>query len=258
MTPCRCSPLGTVQGRIRQVGDRRRGENRAPVMHARTRFLALFLATLLLAASAFRADAAPAPGARAADPRAVEPRRSRVRRRCAGGDRRPCGCRGADRRRQRPERHQRLPPPRPTAGCSASSPGCASGSNTLTARAGGRAARLTVKNAPIGGPVFSGPQIQPWTCQAGAVDAKCNQATTYQLLYLPTAGAQLQAVRPGEPAAGRLDRPRPRRRPGRRFRSSCGRRPATSPATSTASPCCSSPASRGRRRRRSRSSTTSS
>ena len=75
------------------------------------------------------------------------------------------------------------------------------GANTLTARAGGRAARLTVKNAPIGGPVFSGPQIKPWTCQAGAVDAKCNQPTTYQLLYLPIAGGQLQPYDPANPPA---------------------------------------------------------
>ena len=42
----------------------------------------------------------------------------------------------------------------------------------LTARIrGGSAARLYVRNHPIGGPVFAGPQIQPWTCLPGAKDA---------------------------------------------------------------------------------------
>ena len=49
----------------------------------------------------------------------------------------------------------------------------------------GGAARLVVTNHPIGGPVFGGPQIQPWTCQAGAKDAKCNQPPSYRFLYLP-------------------------------------------------------------------------
>src|SRR2546423_13992048 len=30
---------------------------------------------------------------------------------------------------------------------------------------GGRGAKLTVTNHPNGGPVFSGPQVEPWTCQ---------------------------------------------------------------------------------------------
>src|SRR4051794_36864838 len=43
--------------------------------------------------------------------------------------------------------------------------GLRDGPNTLTARrADGSGARLTVNNHPIGGPVFSGSQIQPWVC----------------------------------------------------------------------------------------------
>src|SRR5436190_10031492 len=53
------------------------------------------------------------------------------------------------------------------------------GANTVTARAAGQTARLTIRNHPIGGPVFSGPQIQPWACQPGARDKKCNQKPTY-------------------------------------------------------------------------------
>ena len=167
-------------------------------MHARTRFLALFLATLLLAASAFRADAAPAPGT-APQIRVLSNRADLV----SGGDALveivvPAGA-GAPtvdaNGRNVTSAFRRLGNGRVLGLVT----GLRVGSNTLTARAGGRAARLTVKNAPIGGPVFSGPQIQPWTCQAGAVDAKCNQATTYQLLYLPTAGAQLQPYDPANP-----------------------------------------------------------
>ena len=68
----------------------------------------------------------------------------------------------------------------------------------LTARIrGGSAARLVVTNHPIGGPVFAGPQIQPWTCQPGARDAKCNQPATYRLLYLPKGAPRNGAVLPG-------------------------------------------------------------
>ena len=47
----------------------------------------------------------------------------------------------------------------------------------------GRGARITITNHPIGGPVFSGPQIQPWTCQAGALDKQCNEPPQYSYLY---------------------------------------------------------------------------
>ena len=39
------------------------------------------------------------------------------------------------------------------------------GRNTLTATlADGRGARIVITNHPIGGPVFAGPQVQPWVC----------------------------------------------------------------------------------------------
>jgi hypothetical protein len=59
------------------------------------------------------------------------------------------------------------------------------------------AARLFVINHPIGGPVFAGPQIQPWTCQDGAKDAKCNQAPSYRFLYLPKGAPTDGATLPG-------------------------------------------------------------
>jgi hypothetical protein len=72
------------------------------------------------------------------------------------------------------------------------------GRNALTARIRrGSAARIYVINHRIGGPVFSGPQIQPWTCQAGARDAKCNQAPSYRFLYLPKGAPRNGAALPG-------------------------------------------------------------
>ena len=50
------------------------------------------------------------------------------------------------------------------------------GRNVVTARlADGRGARITITNHPIGGPVFAGPQVEPWICKASAKDAKCNR-----------------------------------------------------------------------------------
>jgi Tannase-like family of unknown function (DUF6351) len=63
------------------------------------------------------------------------------------------------------------------------------GANTLTARLpSGYGARLKITNHPIGGPVFSGPQIQPWQCQSGATDKQCDQAPAIAYYYVP-AGA---------------------------------------------------------------------
>ncbi len=46
--------------------------------------------------------------------------------------------------------------------------GLASGPNVLTARLpDGHGAHLTITNHPIGGPILSGPQLQPWGCEAG-------------------------------------------------------------------------------------------
>ena len=74
------------------------------------------------------------------------------------------------------------------------------GRNVVRARVGGQAAQLTVTNAPAGGPVFSGPQVQPWTCAPGARDAQCNRPPTYTWLYKSTAGGGLRAYDPKAPA----------------------------------------------------------
>jgi hypothetical protein len=68
----------------------------------------------------------------------------------------------------------------------------------LTARVRrGGAARLVLTNHPIGGPVFAGPQIQPWTCSEGAQDAQCNQASKFRLVYLPKGAPMFGAAVPG-------------------------------------------------------------
>ena len=64
--------------------------------------------------------------------------------------------------------------------------GLALGENVVTARLpDGRGARITITNYPSSGPVFSGPQVQPWSCNAGAIDARCTRAPTYQFFYIP-------------------------------------------------------------------------
>ena len=61
--------------------------------------------------------------------------------------------------------------------------GLALGKNTLVAQLPRSQATAELINHPNGGPIFSGPQIQPWTCQEGAVDEQCNQPAEYSYLY---------------------------------------------------------------------------
>jgi len=67
------------------------------------------------------------------------------------------------------------------------------GKNKLTARVEGKPVeKLTITNYPIGGPIFSGPQVQPWICDtvAGglgpAQDAQCNAPTKVEFFYSST------------------------------------------------------------------------
>ncbi|PTL58521.1 DUF6351 family protein [Paraconexibacter algicola] len=57
-------------------------------------------------------------------------------------------------------------------------------------------ASIRLVGHPNGGPVFAGPQVQPWACQSGARDAQCNQPASYQLLYRGDRG-----FRPYDPAS---------------------------------------------------------
>lgn len=60
------------------------------------------------------------------------------------------------------------------------------GTNTLlVTQTDGAAMRSEIINHPLGGPVFSGPQVQPWTCTNNALDAQCNQAPEFSFKYVP-------------------------------------------------------------------------
>jgi Tannase-like family of unknown function (DUF6351) len=83
--------------------------------------------------------------------------------------------------------------------------GLADGENRLTARQRfGAPARITITNHPTGGPIFSGPQVQPWVCgteRAGlgpATDAQCNAPTRVTFVYR---NAQTGQFAPYDPAA---------------------------------------------------------
>ena len=54
---------------------------------------------------------------------------------------------------------------------------------TLPDRSG---ARLDVFNAPQGGPLFSGPLIEPWTCTNGSEEPDCSQEATVNFFYRST------------------------------------------------------------------------
>ena len=73
------------------------------------------------------------------------------------------------------------------------------GRSVVIARTGHRAAKLHVTNHPIRGPVFSGPQLQPWKCQATAVDAQCDQPPTFSYLYQSSNPAK-SGFQPYDPA----------------------------------------------------------
>ncbi len=72
--------------------------------------------------------------------------------------------------------------------------GLKDGANVVTARVGKTGARLTITNFPVGGPIFAGPQVQPWVCatpeasglHSAATDAQCNVASEDRLFYRTT------------------------------------------------------------------------
>ena len=74
------------------------------------------------------------------------------------------------------------------------------GRNVLTASApgvGGDSA--VIRNHSIGGPVFSGPQVQPWVCQNGSSRPKCQAPTTYEYEYKSSVDGQLHPYDPDNP-----------------------------------------------------------
>jgi len=69
------------------------------------------------------------------------------------------------------------------------------GDNTVTVAHPSGSAELVVTNHPIGGPVFSGQQVQPWECTTErnglgpALDEQCNAESTRVWRYRTTEGA---------------------------------------------------------------------
>src|SRR6267142_1765517 len=87
------------------------------------------------------------------------------------------------------------------------------GQNTVAVAAGPHKAHLTVTNHPIGGPIFSGPHLQPWLCTTAAnglavtLDADCNAPTIFRFFYKNTATPPaFVAYDPANPPPGRADR----------------------------------------------------
>lgn len=87
--------------------------------------------------------------------------------------------------------------------------GLALGSNHITAHfPGGASSSYDIFNHPNGGPVFSGPQLQPWTCRnVGALDAQCNQPAEYSYYYKSTdpTKAGMQPYDPAKPPSDVAD-----------------------------------------------------
>lgn len=50
----------------------------------------------------------------------------------------------------------------------------------------GHGAEITLTSHPSGGPLFSGPQLQPWTCLNRGTDAQCDQAPSFSYEYMST------------------------------------------------------------------------
>ena len=83
--------------------------------------------------------------------------------------------------------------------------GLAVGENDLMATMRqGPTVHLTITNHPSGGPVFAGPQVQPWICKTVAgfgapTDAQCNTATAYSYVYRDAATQTFKAYDPAAP-----------------------------------------------------------
>ena len=72
------------------------------------------------------------------------------------------------------------------------------GEATIEASARGQRDAIDIVMHPNGGPVFSGPQHEPYQCQAGARDRLCNQPATYSWLYKSTDPAETD-LKPYDP-----------------------------------------------------------
>ncbi len=79
------------------------------------------------------------------------------------------------------------------------------GHNTLTLAAGSSSVQLDVTNYPIGGPIISGPHLQPWTCTTAAhglgppLDADCNAPAQFAFFYKNATTGQFLAYDTANP-----------------------------------------------------------
>jgi len=79
------------------------------------------------------------------------------------------------------------------------------GKNELTATTQhGPTTRLTITNHPSGGPVFAGPQVQPWICKTVAgfpapTDAQCDGAPIYSYVYMDAGTHSFTPYNPSSP-----------------------------------------------------------
>jgi hypothetical protein len=78
--------------------------------------------------------------------------------------------------------------------------GLPNGPVALAATAPGyKAAKTTIVSHGDGGPVLSGPQVQPWKCEEGAKDAQCNQPPKYAYQYKSSTTGQFADYDPADP-----------------------------------------------------------
>ena len=75
------------------------------------------------------------------------------------------------------------------------------GENRLSASLGGVATTVAILNHPNGGPIFGGPQPNPWRCSnaATALNAQCDQPATYSFLY-KSSDPTVDGLQPYDPA----------------------------------------------------------
>jgi hypothetical protein len=77
------------------------------------------------------------------------------------------------------------------------------GANELTATVtDGASTSVTITNHSISGPVIYGPQIQPWSCDTGAMDAQCDRPVSFTYKYVSKNAVQsgFKNYDPGHPA----------------------------------------------------------
>jgi Tannase-like family of unknown function (DUF6351) len=76
------------------------------------------------------------------------------------------------------------------------------GRNRLVAKLHKHASgKVILVDHSVGGPLFSGPQVQPWMCTNGSKDSHCNAPTTYSYEYMSSVTHSFQTYNPKSPPA---------------------------------------------------------